>query len=247
MWLLGPGSTTIPSIILVGAVTIVLLASILFVAGRRGSYATATLPLLAVGWSAVALASLFALRTLGRTMTELYAAGGGIRDLSLGIWQASRLPLASAWIAAAVTLLALGVALLSARGESESSGPSRTWWSGGVAVAAGVVAVLAFRGTVAFILDAVVPGRQPAWLEGRSIGEAISISIVAAGLASALAFVIALALAVVTFRHGVAPRRAVVALLVVSLVASAVLVESLRSYSSRFRGTAIEGRPIASR
>lgn len=205
---------------------------------RRESGASICLPLLAVAWAGVALASCFALWSVSRTIAELGRAGGGISYLSFGMWQAARLPLASAWIAAAATLLAIAIALRAAVDQPEHS--ARSWWIGGAAVAAGVAAVLAFRGAVAFILQAVVPGHEASW-GGRSLPDAISARLLGAGVASALCFLIAIALAVVAFRRGAAALRSVVAVLVVSLSVSAILAMSLGSFSTRLRVTATAG------
>ncbi len=238
-YLLGPEHETVPWIALVGAITVVLFAVILVLARRQRSYASASLSLLAVAYAGVALASCFALWTINRTLQEMAVTGGGIGAIAFGIWQAARLPLASAWIAMAATLLALAIALLSSRGDALSPRAKNLWWMAGIAVAAGVSAVLAFRGTVAFIMSAILPGRQPWWLTGDSVGNAIYTRLLGAGVVSALCVLVALVLAVVSFRRGAAPRRAVVAVLVVSLGVSVAMVASLGSISSRFRGVAL--------
>lgn len=243
-YLLGPENATVPAIAVVGTVTIVLFVLILAVARRRRSYASVSLSLLAVAYAGVALASCFALWSIRSTFEELAKEGGGIGTISFGFWQAARLPLAAAWIAGAATLLALIIAL---RADAPSTNAKSAWWTGGVAIAAGVAAVLAFRGVVEFSLDAMLPGRQPWWLTGGSAGYAIHSRLVGAVAVSALCFLGALALAVMTLRRGETPQRGVVAVLVASVVVTSALVAGLQSYSSRFRATYRDGQPIVSR
>src|ERR1051325_1945048 len=195
---------------------------------RRESAASTCLPLLAVAWSGVALASCFALWNLSHTIAGMGREGGGIGSLSFGMWQAARLPLAAAWIAAAATLLASAIALRSVPDQPQAE--SRSWWIAGTAVAAGIAAVLAFRSTAAFILQAVMPGHEASW-GGRSLPDAISARLLGAGVAGAVCVVIALALAVIAFRRGVPPLRGLIAVLVVSLSISGILVMSLSSFS----------------
>ena len=226
----------------VASVTIVLFAAILVSARRRRSYASASLSLLAVAYAGVALASCFALWTIRGTFEELARQGGGIGARSFGFWQAARVPLASAWIAVAATLLALAIAFVSRREEE----PATPWWQGGVAIAAGVTAVLVFRDMVEFAIDAVIPGRQPWWLTGPVSGYAINSRVVSAGAISAFCCAVALTLAVMMLRRGAPSRRMVVTMLIASVVVSATLVAGLQSYTSRFHATYSEGQPIVS-
>ena len=246
--LLGPEHYSVPMTVLVVAVILALLATILVMARRRQTYASAPLSLLAVGYGGVALATAFSMWTMLRVLGEMAESGGGIASYSFGVWQAMRMPLAAAWIAAAATLLALVLAARSMRDERPAAHAKSVWWIGGLAVLAGVMPLIAFRGAVAFILDIMRPGYQPSWMIRRlTMVEVTYGSFAGAGLAGAVCFLIALALAVRILRHGAAPRRMVVAMLVVSLVASAVLITELRAYSSRWQGIATGRQPIESR
>jgi hypothetical protein len=77
LYLLGIEGPAVPWIALVGAVTVVLFASVLLAARRRGSYATVPVALLAAAWAGVALASSIALWMFRGTVKELERLGGG--------------------------------------------------------------------------------------------------------------------------------------------------------------------------
>ena len=52
------------------------------------------LSLLVAAFGGVALATIFSLGTMLRTLEEMKLSGGGMGAFSYGVWQAARLPLA---------------------------------------------------------------------------------------------------------------------------------------------------------
>ena len=233
--LLGLEGPAIPWIALVGAVTVVLFASVLLAARRRGIYATVPVALLAAAWAGVALASSVALWMFRGTLDELKRLGGGFATVLFGISQAARVPLASAWIAVAATTIALFFVLRTARNEPQPARSALAPWLPGLAVAAAVGGVLLFRGTITFVIAAMTPGAQPAPPAGMSLGEMVYARIFTAGMGSVLCFLAAMVLLFAAIRRGSASRPVVVAALVVSLVVSAILITNLRRYSNAWR------------
>jgi hypothetical protein len=244
MRLLGPESAAVPWIALVSAVSVVIFGSIVVAARRQRSYATLPIALLAAAYAGVALASSVAGWMFSRTLHEMARTGGGIGAVSFGIWQATRVPLSAGWIAVAATAVALLLAVLTARDKMPPARPALVAWVAALAVAAGTIAVLLFRGSIAFVLAAITPGAQPAWLAGTSIADAIETRMLVGVAGSALCFLVVMALMIATIRHRSASRRVMLIVLVLSLGVSAGLVANLRSYSDRWRDVALNGRGV---
>jgi len=208
-------------------------------------YASASIMLVAAAYSGIALASLAAVWSFGRTFDEL-RRGGGIDVISRGLWQASRLPLASAWLTIGISMVALAAMLFARR--SDETRPAASPWLAAVAIAAGVGAVVLFRALTSFLLDVSIPERQPAsWLTAENVDGAVRISFLVAGAGCVACFLTAIALAVVSSRRRAERSRFAVVVLVVSLVAAAALAANLSAFSRHWRSVALEGHPIASR
>jgi hypothetical protein len=236
IYLLGPEDAAVPWIALVGVLTTLLLAFVVMVARRRRNYASAAIPLIAAAYGGVALASGVAVWMFSRTLEEMARLGGGISSIAFGFWQAARVPLSASWIALAATLLAVLFVALSARNEPHPAPAPFAPWLAALTAAAGVGAVLLFRGAMAFVLELSIPGASPALLGGRSASEAVAMRLLSAGAGSAVCFAAAIALMIATLRRGGAPGRVVVAMLVVSLIVPTALVVNLGTYSDRWRG-----------
>ena len=206
------------------------------------------LSLLVAAFGGVALATIFSLGTMLRTLEDMTLSGGGMGAFAYGVWQAARLPLAASWIAAAAMLVALILAMRSARDVQPEAPAKRTWSIGVLAIVAGVVPVLAFARAMAFIVDVVRPGHQPAWITSRAdVVRAVYASIMGVGTASAISLFIALMLVAQIRRRGTAPRRVVLAVLVAGLVASAALIAGQQIYTTRWQGITTGRQPIESR
>jgi ABC-type Fe3+ transport system permease subunit len=209
---------------------------------------TAPLSLLAVGYGSVALATIFSMGSMLRMLDEMKHTGGGIAIFASGVWHAARMPLAAAWLAAAATVVALVLAVRSARDAQPEQPPKRVWGTGAMVILAGVVPVLAFQRAVAFSLDVTIPGRQPSWITSQADAiRAVYSSVIGAGIAAAICFFLTLVLIARIRRGGVAPRRVVLAVGTVSLVASVALIGGLQLYANHWKGIAFDGQPIESR
>lgn len=236
-------------LLMIGVATIVALAAIVTVARRRQSYWWTSVALIAVGYAAMALSSYFAVRMLIATFDDMAVSGGGIRTVSTGIWQATQLPLASAWAALFISALAAGVALPRiARRDPAAENPQRTRRAlfgalSVLAVAGGLVPVVLFRRAIAVVMREVMPGTGSA-----SGAQIIASQLTTTAVLSALCFAVAAVLVIATLRVARRPdlsRHAspVTAMaLVLSLGVSAALVVNLSSSSTRFRDIALNGR-----
>ena len=209
------------------------------------NYASASIAVIAAAHGGIALATFFAVRAFGHTLSDLAIDGSGIGAVSRGVWHASRLPLSAAWIAAIASLAALlfvaPAALRELRGASDAGRSASLLWIAVPALLGGAVSIFMFQQAIEFMLDVITPGgtRVP------SIPTAIAGKLLLAALMSALWVVVALCIAAVALRRRapsrIAFRTAAVAL-VASVAVSAMMIVELRDYSGRFRDIALYGR-----
>jgi hypothetical protein len=174
--------------------------------------------LISAAHAAVALASFLAVRGVSRTLNEMSRVGGGIATYFDGVENATRWPLIAAWVAVAVSVLAL---LLARRNEPQER-PMRSAALAAVAIGAGIAAVFAFREVVTFIQDGM---RPPGTSREIVFGHLTSASII-----TAVCFAAAIQAALLSLRTRVARRVAVLAV-VVSLGVSATMIVTLRDLS----------------
>jgi hypothetical protein len=251
MRLLGFESGAASTILVVGIVIVLLLTLVIAVARRRNNYAEGAVAVIAAAYGGVALASFMAVRYFANALTDMSRFGGGIASLSLGMGEAAQLPLSATWIAAAATVVAMLFvfpAMRQGTGAASDAGPGRLLATTGVALVAGVIPVLLFRGAIAFVLTMAAPGAQP---RGVDIGGEVRARLTMASAGSAICFAVIVALMLLMFRQvrratpSRAALRVVVVALVLSLGVSTALVVGLRSYSSRSLGVA-RGAPVSS-
>lgn len=236
-------------LLIVGVATGVALAAIVTIARRRQSYWWITVALIAVGYAAMALSSYLAARMLIATFADMAVSGGGIRTLSTGIWQATQLPLASAWAAVVISALAVGIALPRIAAHDRRAEPAQRKWRvlfavlAVLAVTGGLVPVVLFRRAIAVVMREVMPDTSSA-----SRVQIIASQLTTTAGLSALCFAVVAVLIIATLRvarrsdlSSHAPLVTAMAL-VLSLGVSAALVVNLSSSSTRFRDIALNGR-----
>lgn len=201
-----------------------------------------TIALVAAAYAVLAIASSAAAWMVNQSFDEASRHGGSAATLLEGLWPATRLPLAAAWLAAATTVFALAATLFVRRGnDAPPARSAASSWLAVLAIAAGASAVLMFRGVTTLLIDALIPGRwrYSAWLTGADAWNAVETSFRVAGIGSIACFFIATALAFAIFqRHAVSSRLAVVVLLV-SLGASAALVADLHAFADMWHGVSV--------
>jgi hypothetical protein len=234
-------TTTSLRVLAVAVLAIVAVAALAAAARRWRSDWWMPLALLAAGFAMTALASSIALRMFAAAVDDMGKKGGGIAAISFGIWQATQVPLAAAWMAL-ITSAVAGVWLLRlgrARGDDGASVRRPAAFSAliAAAMAAGTAPALLFRQSISFVIDAVTRGK----------GGSVIRHLAASGAASATCVVVAVALMIVIAllgrRSSASAALSVVTTiaLVVSLNAALLLVFGLHSTSEQFRAAALKG------
>jgi hypothetical protein len=207
--------------------------------------------IVAAAYSAVALASLIAVRSFAGAMEELWTQGRGIETITLGAAEAIRFPLFAASLAAGATAVALLLRMIpmersSAHAERPAS--PRLLWSAAVSLALGVVSVLLFRGVIGYVLAAVTPGAQPRGVDAGNVAEAVASRLTLTSIGIAVCLVIAIVPLIAALRQpraATATPRLTAILLVVSLGVAAALAISLRAASTRYVDVGLRGAPVS--
>ncbi len=172
--------------------------------------------------AAMALGALIAVFGVSRSLDEIQRFGGiGFPDVLQGIADAARWPIAAAWIAAGMSLVAL---VMLRRGSTPNLTSARTILLAAIAIAASVTAVLVFRGTAAFIAYGHLP-------PGAAVGWTFR-ALTFATAAAALCFAAAASVTITARRARVSMRAAIFAI-VISLGVSTAMIVTLRDLSAR--------------
>ncbi|HVE70076.1 MAG TPA: hypothetical protein VNI54_01810 [Thermoanaerobaculia bacterium] len=175
--------------------------------------------LIAVAHAAVALASFVAVRGMITTLDELARQGGGIATFSEGMVNAVRWPVVATWIAVGLSVLALIVARRNAAEER----PMRGAAFAAIAIGGGLAGVFVFLEAAMLLHRAIVPPGVPfTEVAGR---------LTSASWITALCFVAAVAVALLSLRARV-PMRVAVAAVLISLGVSAMAIVTLGEISA---------------
>lgn len=227
--------------------TIAALPLLLVLARRWQSYWWTAMALLATAYASTALASWLAVRMFAGTLDELSKRGGGISTLTFGIWQATQLPLAAAWLAVVSSVVAALLLLRwrwrAGEGASPLPGGSALVPLAAAGVIAGIAPVLVFRRATELVVRAVIPGTTLT----RHPMQFIMQQLATANAVAAFSFVVAVIVLLIIVARGRRPAvpRAFLVLTSIAIVATIVtslfLATTLRESSERFRQTALYG------
>lgn len=230
-------------IVIMTMATATAFAVLMVLARRWQSYWWVSVALAATAMASMALASSLAIRMILATYEDLARNGGGIGSISFGIWQATTLPLAAAWIGIVAGFLGTLFLLPFVKNRQTSGRGPRPFFFGVLmasVAAAGIVPAVTFQRAISNLLGAMRPetARSPAHLANQ---------LLTAETTSAVLLIVAIALLVTLVRLArrfdsseIVSYLAMFALLV-TVGVSAFLAASLHATSTHFRTVAREG------